>query len=134
MKSVGLGYAFVRCLTAEEKTRVWDTRKAGLGLLMGARSDYKPVGFVEDAAVSIENLPEYIRRFGKIVEDHDTTASYYAHASVGLLHNRPVINLKKEEDIQKMHSIAAACPRSVDGTRRRNEWRTWRWTSTKRMD
>ena len=89
MKAVGLGYAFVRCMTAEEKTRVWDTRKAGLGLLMGARSDYKPVGFVEDAAVSIENLPEYIRRFAKIVEDHDTTASYYAHASVGLLHNRP---------------------------------------------
>ena len=128
MKSVGLGYAFVRCLTAEEKERVWDTRKAGLGLLMGARSDYKPVGFVEDAAVSIENLPEYIRRFAKIVEDHDTTASYYAHASVGLLHNRPVINLKKEEDIQKMHSIAAACPRFTDGTRRCNEWRTRRRT------
>ena len=85
MKSVGLGYAFVRCLTAEEKARVWDTRKAGLGLLMGARSDYKPVGFVEDAAVSIENLPEYIRRFEKIVADHDTTASYYAHASVWIV-------------------------------------------------
>ena len=105
MKSVGLGYAFVRCMKADEKTKVWDIRKAGLGLLMGARSDYKPVGFVEDAAVAIEHLPEYVRRFEKIVADHDTTASYYAHASVGLLHNRPVINLKKEEDIEKMHSI-----------------------------
>ncbi|MCZ6679514.1 MAG: anaerobic glycerol-3-phosphate dehydrogenase subunit C, partial [Candidatus Poribacteria bacterium] len=107
MKSIGLGYAFVRCMTAAEKEPVWETRKAGLGLLMGAKSDYKPVGFVEDAAVATADLPEYVRRFEKIVADHDTTASYYAHASVGLLHNRPIINLKKEEDIHKMHSIAA---------------------------
>ena len=107
MKSVGLGYAFVRCFTAEEKQRVWETRKAGLGLLMGTTGDHKPVGFVEDAAVAIKDLPEYVRRFDKIVADHDTTASHYAHASVGLLHNRPVINLKSESDIQKMHSIAA---------------------------
>ena len=106
MKSVGLGHAFVRCFTAEEKQRVWETRKAGLGLLMGTTGDHKPVGFVEDAAVAIKDLPEYIRRFDKIVADHDTTASHYAHASVGLLHNRPVINLKSESDIQKMHSIA----------------------------
>ena len=106
MKSVGVGYAFVRCFTAEEKQRVWETRKAGLGLLMGMTGDHKPVGFVEDAAVAINDLPEYVRRFGKIVADHDTTASHYAHASVGLLHNRPVVNLKSESDIQKMHSIA----------------------------
>jgi FAD/FMN-containing dehydrogenase/Fe-S oxidoreductase len=106
MASLGLGYAFSRCMTADEKARVWETRKAGLGLLMGMKGDHKPVGFVEDAAVAIEHLPEYIRRFAKIVADHDTTASYYAHASVGLLHNRPVVNLKSEEDIHKMHSIA----------------------------
>ncbi len=106
VKSIGLGYAFVRCMTDEDKARVWETRKAGLGLLMGAKGDHKPVGFVEDAAVAIKHLPEYMRRFAKIVSDHDTTAAYYAHASVGLLHNRPVINLKSESDIQKMHSIA----------------------------
>jgi len=106
MKAIGLGYAFVRCMTAAEKARVWETRKAGLGLLMGVKSDYKPVGFVEDAAVAPKDLPEYVRRFEKIVADHDTTAAYYAHASVGLLHNRPIINLKKDTDIQKMHSIA----------------------------
>jgi FAD/FMN-containing dehydrogenase/Fe-S oxidoreductase len=106
MKATGLGYAFVRRMTAEEKAQVWETRKAGLGLLMGMRGDHKPVGFVEDAAVAIKDLPEYVRRFGKIVADHDTTAAYYAHASVGLLHNRPVINLKSELEIQKMHSIA----------------------------
>ena len=91
---------------AEEKSRVWETRKAGLGLLMGMKGDAKPVGFVEDAAVPIENLPEYVRRFDEIVTSHDTTAAYYAHASVGLLHNRPLVNLKSETDIQKMHDIA----------------------------
>ena len=106
LKSTGFGYAYVRCFTAEEKARVWETRKAGLGLLMGMTGDAKPVGFVEDAAVPIENLPEYIRRFDEIVTSHDTTAAYYAHASVGLLHNRPIVNLKSETDIQKMHDIA----------------------------
>ena len=106
MTSKGLGYAFVRCITQEEKSNVWETRKAGLGLLMGMTGDRKPVGFVEDAAVRIEDLPEYVRRFSDIIAAHDTTAAYYAHASVGLLHNRPVINLKSESDIQKMHSIA----------------------------
>ena len=106
LKSTGFGYAFVRCFTAEEKSRVWETRKAGLGLLMGMKGDAKPVGFVEDAAVPIENLPEYVRRFDEIVTAHDTTAAYYAHASVGLLHNRPIVNLKSETDIRKMHSIA----------------------------
>ena len=106
LKRAGFGYAFVRCFTAEEKARVWETRKAGLGLLMGMKGDAKPVGFVEDAAVPIENLPEYVRRFEEIVTAHDTTAAYYAHASVGLLHNRPIVNLKSEADIQKMHSIA----------------------------
>lgn len=106
MKSLGLGYAFVRCLSAEQKANVWETRKAGLGLLMGMKGDHKPIAFVEDAAVPIEHLPEYVRRFAQIIEDHDTTAAYYAHASVGLLHNRPVINLKSESEIQKMYSIA----------------------------
>ena len=106
LKGEGFGYAFVRCFTAEEKSRVWETRKAGLGLLMGMKGDAKPVGFVEDAAVPIERLPEYVRRFDEIVTSHDTTASYYAHASVGLLHNRPIINLKSETDIEKMHDIA----------------------------
>ena len=106
LRRTGFGYAFVRCSTAEEKARVWETRKAGLGLLMGMKGDAKPVGFVEDAAVPIENLPEYVRRFDEIVTAHDTTAAYYAHASVGLLHNRPIVNLKSETDIQKMHNIA----------------------------
>lgn len=106
MKSIGLGYAFVRCMTATEQSQVWNIRKAGLGLMMGMKGDYKPIPFVEDAAVPVGCLPEFVRLFEKLLADHDTTAVYYAHASVGLLHIRPVINLKQMADIQKMNSIA----------------------------
>ena len=106
LKSIGLGYAFVRCMTAAEQAQVWNIRKAGLGLMMGMKGNYKPIPFVEDAAIPVGCLPEYVRLFEKLLADHDTTAVYYAHASVGLLHIRPVINLKQKADIQKMHSIA----------------------------
>ena len=70
------------------------------------KGDYKPIPFVEDAAIPVDSLPEYVRLFEKLLADHNTTAVYYAHASVGLLHIRPVINLKQKVEIQKMRSIA----------------------------
>ena len=106
MKSIGLGYSFVRCMTTAEQAEVWNIRKAGLGLMMGMKGDYKPIPFVEDAAIPVGSLPEYVRRFEKLLIDYDTTAVYYAHASVGLLHIRPVINLKQVTDIQKMRDMA----------------------------
>jgi len=106
LESLGLGYAFHRAIEAEEQAKVWNVRKAGLGLLMGIIGDAKPVAFVEDAAVSPEKLPGYIEEFEQIVRAHDTTAGYYAHASVGLLHIRPVVNIKSASGIAKMRSIA----------------------------
>ncbi len=106
LNSIGLGYAFVRCMTTFEQAQVWNIRKAGLGLMMGMKGDYKPIPFVEDAAIPVDSLPEYVRLFEKLLADHNTTAVYYAHASVGLLHIRPVINLKRKVEIQKMRSIA----------------------------
>jgi FAD/FMN-containing dehydrogenase/Fe-S oxidoreductase len=106
LKERDLGYASVRATTATEQANVWGVRKNGLGLLMGMKGDTKPATFVEDTAVSPEYLPEYISRFRQIVADHDTTATYYAHASVGTLHIRPLINLKSTEDIDKMRRIA----------------------------
>jgi len=99
-------YALYRAETAEEQADVWGVRKAGLGLLMGVKGDAKPVAFVEDTAVPPERLPDYIREFQGIVRDHDTQASYYAHASVGLLHVRPMINLKTAAGVDRMHSIS----------------------------
>ncbi|MCZ6632202.1 MAG: FAD-binding protein [bacterium] len=102
----GFGYACTRAESAEEQDNIWNVRKAGLGLLMGIKGDTKPVAFVEDAAVSPEKLPDYIREFEDIVRAHNTTAGYYAHASVGLLHIRPLINLKQGDEIEKMRSIS----------------------------
>lgn len=108
LKEKRLGFAFVRAMTPAEQANVWGVRKAGLGLLMGMKGDTKPATFVEDTGVSPEKLPEYIQRFRQIVADHHTTAAYYAHASVGVIHIRPLINLKKTEDIARMRSIAEA--------------------------
>ncbi len=106
LKAKGLGYAFGRAVSAEAQANVWNVRKAGLGLLMGIKGDTKPVAFVEDAAVSPEKLPDYIREFDAIVRSHGTTAGYYAHASVGLLHVRPLVNLKTADGVAKMREIA----------------------------
>ena len=106
LREKNLGYAFVRAMTATAQANVWGVRKAGLGLLMGMKGDTKPATFVEDTAVSPEKLPEYIRRFDEIVRNHDTVASYYAHASVGTIHIRPLINLKNADEIDRMRSIA----------------------------
>lgn len=106
LQSKGLGYGFRRAVSPDEQNNVWNVRKAGLGLLMGIIGDAKPVAFVEDAAVSPERLPEYITEFERIVRSHNTVAGYYAHASVGLLHIRPVVNLKRPDGVAQMRSIA----------------------------
>ena len=106
LREKNLGYACVRATTASAQSNAWGIRKAGLGLLMGMKGDTKPATFVEDTAVSPEKLPDYIRDFRDIVHKHDTVASYYAHASVGTIHIRPLINLKEAGEIAKMRSIA----------------------------
>jgi len=102
----GIGIAFTRAVTAEDQQKIWKVRKAGLGLLLGMPGDRKPVAGIEDTAVAPERLAEYIRRFDQIVRSHGTEAAYYAHASVGCLHIRPLIDLKQEPEVQKLRSIA----------------------------
>ncbi len=102
----GLGYAFVRLTKPSDQAKVWDVRKAGLGLMMNVPGDAKPLPYVEDTAVAPEVLPEFVRRFDKIVRDHGTEAGYYGHASVGCLHIRPLIDLKNQEGVDRMVSIA----------------------------
>ena len=104
----GLGYAVVKMTKATDQARVWNVRKAGLGLMMNVPGDAKPLAFVEDTAVAPELLPEYVRRFDEIVRDHNTEAGYYGHASVGCLHIRPLVDLKLQEGVDRMVSIASA--------------------------
>jgi FAD/FMN-containing dehydrogenase/Fe-S oxidoreductase len=84
----------------------WKLRKAGEPLLHGIPGDRKPITFVEDNAVPVENLVEFVRRFRDIVTRHGTRAAYWAHASVGVLHVRPLIDIHDDEDRKRMQSIA----------------------------
>jgi FAD/FMN-containing dehydrogenase/Fe-S oxidoreductase len=101
----GFGYAYPIVRPPRDKA-VWELRKAGLGLLMGIEGDKKPVTVVEDTAVSVQVLPEYIAEFSEIMETYGTQCVYYAHASVGELHLRPELNLKDPEDVEKFKGIA----------------------------
>ncbi|MGH8590080.1 MAG: FAD-binding oxidoreductase, partial [Gammaproteobacteria bacterium] len=101
----GLGYAFpiVRPPLA---ARVWDLRKAGLGLLMNRPGPRKAVTVIEDTAVALADLPEYVTRIQALMEKHGTRCVYYGHASVGLLHFRPELDLKVAGDRERFRSIA----------------------------
>ncbi|MEO8678966.1 MAG: FAD-linked oxidase C-terminal domain-containing protein [Vicinamibacterales bacterium] len=91
---------------AAEQQRIWSFREAALGLSTATRDDGKAISFVEDTAVSPEKLRDYIERFVGIVKRHHTTAGVYAHASVGCLHVRPVVNLKTADGVAKFEAIA----------------------------
>lgn len=104
-KSSDMGYAFPR-VNPPDDSAVWSLRKAGLGILMGVPGDVKPVTVVEDTAVAVDVLPDYIREFSEIMDRHETQCVYYAHASVGELHLRPELNIKDPEDVDKFLSIA----------------------------
>jgi len=100
------GYAYHHALDPAQQARIWSLREAGLGLSMAMKEDAKSLSFVEDTAVSPERLRDYIDRFIGILQRHGTTAGVYAHASVGCLHVRPVVNLKTEDGVRMFESIA----------------------------
>jgi len=85
---------------------VWEVRKAGLNIMMSMRGDGKPVSFIEDCAVPLEHLAEYTDRLTQVFEKHGTRGTWYAHASVGCLHVRPVLNLRQERGAKQMRDIA----------------------------
>ncbi len=85
---------------------VWKVRKVGLGLMMSVKGDYKPIPFIEDAAVPATHLAEYIAKIEAFCNDLGTDVAYYAHASAGCLHVRPLINTKLAQEVAKMPAIA----------------------------
>ncbi|MXR51182.1 FAD-binding protein [Halovenus sp. WSH3] len=99
----------VDALEAYDETRqekFWKMRKAGLPILLSRTGDDKHWPFVEDTAVPAENLPEYVADIQELFDEHDTFASYYAHAGPGVLHIRPLLNLKDEDGVETMLSIS----------------------------
>ncbi len=101
-----LGYATMTTSDPVTQRRWYALREAGLGLAMAIKGDTKPLPYVEDTAVSPEQLPEYVRRFEEIVKSHGTESAYYGHASTGCLHIRPMVNMKTSEGVETMANIA----------------------------
>jgi len=90
------------------RERFWKMRKAGMPILLSRTTDEKHLSFIEDCAVPPEKLPEYTRRFQQVLDDHDTFASFYAHAGPGVLHVRPLIGTKTDAGVERFESIADA--------------------------
>jgi FAD/FMN-containing dehydrogenase/Fe-S oxidoreductase len=105
LKRNKMGYAHVRATEPEQMNQVWNLRKGGLGLLMGHRIDAKPLPFVEDTAVDPHRLADYLKEFDAIVKKHGARAGYYGHASVGCLHVRPFIDLKRPGEKERLMAI-----------------------------
>ena len=102
----------VEVLDAKLQAAIADVRTAGLNIMMSMKDEGKPVSFVEDCAVPLEHLAEYTAKLTAIFEKHGTRGTWYAHASVGCLHVRPVLNLRLDKDVRR-------CARSP---RRRSPW------------
>jgi FAD/FMN-containing dehydrogenase/Fe-S oxidoreductase len=113
LRAHGFAYHFHHATDLAAQQRIWSLREAGLGLSMAMKEDAKSISFVEDTAVPPDRLRDYIERFLDIVREHGTTAGVYAHASVGCLHVRPVVNLKTEAGVQQFERIAHASAKLV---------------------
>jgi Fe-S oxidoreductase len=106
LRSQKLGYQYRAETESAGQARIWSLREAALGLSMAMKQEAKSIPFVEDTAVPPEKLSGFIGRFLTILRSHDTSAGIYAHASVGCLHVRPVINMKTELGLRTFEKIA----------------------------
>ncbi len=101
----GLAYHCSRVYN-DDISRVWALRKAGLGVLTGVKGDRKPIGVIEDTAVSPERLPEYLEEFEQMMQRHGLSCIYYGHISTGELHLRPILDVKQPRDRQLFRQVA----------------------------
>jgi FAD/FMN-containing dehydrogenase/Fe-S oxidoreductase len=106
LREAGLGYHFPVIFPPDLK-KVWDLRKAGLGVLSNYPGDAKPVAVTEDTVVRPVDLPQYIEEFTSIMKSHGLKCVYHAHAGSGELHLRPVLNLKDPKDVELFHTVAS---------------------------
>lgn len=106
LRARGYGYRYFHALDLAAQQRIWSLREAALGLSMAMREEAKSISFVEDTAVAPERLRDYIDRFLALIKKHGTSAGIYAHASVGCLHVRPVVNLKTDAGVKLFEALA----------------------------
>jgi FAD/FMN-containing dehydrogenase/Fe-S oxidoreductase len=105
MRAANLGFHFP-VLYGEDTKKIWTLRKAGLGLLSNLPGDEKAVAVIEDTAVDVNDLPDFIKEFNEILAENNMSAVHYAHAGSGEIHLRPIINLKTAEGHRQFRLIA----------------------------
>ncbi|CAG9218420.1 FAD-binding oxidoreductase [Paraburkholderia sabiae] len=137
MADLGLPDSVVQMPDAGEQKALWEVRKAGLNIMMSMKGDGKPVSFIEDCAVPLEHLAEYTSRLTEVFHRNGTEGTWYAHASVGTLHVRPILDMRRD-GATKMRAIAeeaAALVREYKGAYSgehgdglcRGEWVAWQY-------
>ena len=97
MSELSLQGSVVNAVNPSFQRAIWEVRKAGLNIMMSMKGDGKPISFIEDCAVELEDLPEYTARLTELYSQNKTEGTWYAHASVVCLHVRPILNLKNDE-------------------------------------
>ena len=137
MSDLGLPDCVIKMPEAKAQKALWDVRKAGLNIMMSMKGDGKPVSFVEDCAVPLEHLADYTSRLTEVFNRYGTEGTWYAHASVGTLHVRPILDMRREGAAQ-MRAIAeetSALVREYKGALSgehgdglcRGEWVSWQY-------
>ena len=105
MGDMGLPNSVVEMVDDAPQKNLWEVRKAGLNIMMSLKGDGKPVSFIEDCAVPLEHLAEYTDALTQVFQKHGTKGTWYAHASVGTLHVRPILDMRRDGP-HKMRAIA----------------------------
>jgi len=109
MADLGWPGAVVRATDPAFQASVAEVREAGLNIMMSMKGDGKPVSFIEDCAVGLDDLADYTERLNDVFARYGTKGTWYAHASVGCLHVRPVLNMKDPADVATMRAVAEEC-------------------------
>ena len=112
MRDKGYGYHFP-LVQGADIPKVWALRKAGLGVLSNIPGDAKPVTVIEDTSVNVQVLPAYIKEFQNVLDKNEMSCVFYAHVGSGEIHLRPVLNLKKSEDVERFHTIGTEIAKLV---------------------
>ena len=137
MADLGMPGSVVEMPESRAQSELWEVRKAGLNIMMSMKGDGKPVSFIEDCAVPLEHLADYTQRLTDVFGKHGTRGTWYAHASVGTLHVRPILDMRRE-GAEKMRAIAeeaSALVREYKGAFSgehgdglvRSEWVAWQF-------
>lgn len=137
MSDHGLPGSVVDMIDAAAQKALWDVRKAGLNIMMSMKGDGKPVSFIEDCAVPLVHLAEYTSRLTEVFHKYQTEGTWYAHASVGTLHVRPILDMRRDgaSDMRKIAEEASALVQEYKGAYSgehgdglcRGEWVAWQY-------